>query len=71
MWRRSTIHAFIPNAVANKRSSLDYSLGAYMQVVFDQLLDIVFRAVIMVSLIPAFMLPALVVSAIGITCGEL
>ena len=42
-----------------------------MQVVFDQLLDIFFRAVIMVSLIPAFMFPALAVSAIGITCGEL
>jgi hypothetical protein len=42
-----------------------------MQVVFDQLLDIFFRAIVMVSLIPDFMLPALVVSIIGITCGEL
>ncbi|KAG0635925.1 hypothetical protein HOY80DRAFT_892204 [Tuber brumale] len=61
----------IINRLSNDIASLDNSLGVYVKVVFDQLLDIVFRAGVMTGLLPAFLFPTILVSLIGITCGEL
>ncbi|RPA89809.1 hypothetical protein L873DRAFT_1831877 [Choiromyces venosus 120613-1] len=61
----------IINRLSNDISALDYNLGSYVHVVFDQLLDIVFRAGVTTSLLPAFLFPTVLVSLIGILCGEL
>jgi len=60
-----------PVASADNSSVLDDSLGQYVSIVFDQLLDILFRAGVMIGLLPAFLVPTILVSLIGITCGEL
>ncbi|PWW78291.1 P-loop containing nucleoside triphosphate hydrolase protein [Tuber magnatum] len=61
----------IINRLSNDIAALDNNLGPYVNIVFDQLLDIVFRAAVMTGLLPAFLLPTILVSFIGITCGEL
>jgi len=60
-----------PAVSADSSSVLDGGLGSYVNMVFDLLLDILFRAGVMIGLLPAFLYPTILVSLIGVTCGEL
>jgi len=60
-----------PAVSADNSSVLDDSLGEHVSVVFDLLLDILFRAGVMIGLLPAFLFPTILISLIGIICGEL
>lgn len=61
----------IINRLSNDIKSVDGSLGPYLQGVLHQILDCAFRLVVMSGLIPAFFVPTVVVSVIGIVCGNL
>ena len=60
-----------PVVSADNSSALDDGLGTHVNNVFNLLLDILFRAGVMVGLLPAFLYPTILVSLIGVTCGEL
>ncbi|RPB16599.1 hypothetical protein P167DRAFT_500063 [Morchella conica CCBAS932] len=61
----------IINRMSNDVKSVDSSLGAYLQQVFHQALECAFRLVVMSGLIPAFFIPTIAVSVVGIICGNL
>lgn len=61
----------IINRLSTDIKSVDNNLGHYLQQVFHQALECSFRLIIMSALIPAFFIPTVVVSVIGIACGQM
>lgn len=61
----------IINRLSTDIKSVDGSLGRYLQQVLHQVLECSFRLVVMSVLIPAFFIPIVVVSIVGITCGQM
>lgn len=61
----------IINRLSTDIKSVDSSLGRYLQQVINQALECCFRLVVMSVLIPAFFIPIVVVSIVGITCGQM
>lgn len=60
----------IINRLSNDMKSIDFKLGASFMQVLQACLDIGFRTIVMSGLIPAFLVPTIVVSIIGILCGS-
>lgn len=61
----------IINRLSTDMKSVDGTIGPYLQQVLHQTLECCFRLVVMSVLIPAFFLPIVVVSIVGITCGQM
>lgn len=61
----------IINRLSNDVKSVDSSIGPYLLQCISQGVEIAMRVAVMSSLIPAFLVPTVIVSIIGLGCGTL